>query len=256
MFMDKISIDSGAGAKFANGYLGGANRTSSDHPFLKGYFYVFFSLPSTLFKGGEGSIEATTARDYMLVSAEDFTPPGDRQLNTGDIQGQGGVDSSFLIGQTIAREFSIQYKDYWGAPIFRIHKLWSSYIDPYLGASTVADTFGADEYKGTCMVIQTKPIAGDQRKDASDWKDSDIIKIDYFDGVQTLTDLKSAYGSNITDNTFVKPVVQYKFDGFPLDETNGDVRASALAALKMEDRFKHTQTLYSELSMTVPTASK
>jgi len=182
------------------------------------------------------------------VSAESYTPPGDRQINLQDIQGQGGVDSSFITGQTITREFTIQYKDYWGAPIFRIHRQWTNYINPYLGASTIADTFSANEYKGACMVIQTKPIVRQAGDNNINWKANDIIKIDYFDGVQPLTDLKSAYDANITDNSFVKPQVQYKFDGFPLDETNDTVMIKAVNILNSASLFTKTSDLYNNFA--------
>jgi len=242
-YMDKISLKTGGTGIDASRYVGGSSKGEGDHPFVKGYFYVFFGVPSAIF-GDNSDIDQTKAKEFLLVSAESYTPPGDRQINIQDVQGQGGVDSSFITGQTISREFSIQYKDYWGAPIFRIHRQWTNYINPYLGGSTMASTFSASEYKGACIVIQTKPIARKVGADAIAWKDSDIIKIDYFDGVQPTTDLKSAYDSNITDNSFVKPTVQYKFDGFPLDETNSTVLSKAVTILNGAEVFTKTSTLY------------
>ena len=49
-------------------------------------------------------------------------------------------------------------------------------------------------------IIQTKPVVRGVGENSIDWKATDIIKIDYFDGVQPMTDLKSAYDANITDN--------------------------------------------------------
>ena len=240
-FMDKISIVKDTGVD-ATGYLGGSAR-DSDHPYIKGYFYVFFGLPSSLF---DGQGEAKQAQDYLLVSAESYTPPSDRTINLQDIRGQGGVDSSFITGQTISREFSIQYKDFWDAPIFRIHRKWTSYINPYLGASTVASNFTSKEYKGVCMVIQTKPVVRKSGKSSNNaaWAPTDIIKVDYFDGVQPMTDLKSAYDANIADNSFVKPTVQYKFDGFPLDETTKDVLNKATDIMNSAETFTKTTKLY------------
>lgn len=250
-FIDKIKLLPEGTNIDGVGYLGGSAKTEGDHPFVKGYFYVFFGVPEAIFNKNTSDITRTQAKEFLLVSAENFTPPGDRQINLQDVQGQGGVDSSFITGQTIAREFSIQYKDYWGAPIFRIHRQWTSYINPYLGASTIAKTFSAQEYKGACLVIQTKPVVrqiGNVAVDAVDWSESDIIKIDYFDGVQPLTDLKSAYDANITDNSFVKPSVQYKFDGFPLDETNPEVMTKAINILKNAKLFTKTSTLYNNFA--------
>lgn len=247
-YMDKLTI-------VPNGvdgtrYMGGIDKGSNDHPFVKGYFYVIFGLPSTLF-ATSGGISAKEARQYLMVSAESYTPPGDRQINLQDIQGQGGVDASFITGQTISREFSISYRDYWGAPIFRIHRAWTNYMNPYLGGSKLATHFGAGEYKGACMVIQTKPVVrkGTNGKlDAQSWSAGDIIKVDYFDGVQPMTDLKSAYDANITDNSFVKPTVQYKFDGFPLDETTEGVVNKAVDILNAQSIFDKTDELYNKLA--------
>jgi len=237
---------------FANGptttdgsrYAGGKETSVGDHPFIKGYFYVFFSLPTFLF-----SDKNAEAEKYLMVSAEAYTPPGDRQMNIQDIQGQGGVDASFLTGQTISREFSIQYKDYWGAPIFRIHRQWTNYINPYFGTVDAADDevvdFKSSEYKGTCVVIQTKPI---KRNDGK-FKLTDIIKVDIFDGVQPMTDLKSAYDSNITSNEFVKPTVQYKFDGYPLDETVTGVNNKAWELLNQQDLFDKISSKYANLAI-------
>lgn len=247
-FIDKISLNTSALNVDGTGYLGGSSKTEGDHPYVKGYFYVFFGVPNKIFGSSASSISRTQAKEFLLVSAETYTPPGDRQINLQDVQGQGGVDSSFITGQTITREFSIQYKDYWGAPIFRIHRQWTNYINPYLGASTMADTFSAQEYKGACMVIQTKPIVRAAGDAPIAWKEDDIIKIDYFDGVQPMTDLKSAYDANITDNSFVKPTVQYKFDGFPLDETNEQVVEKAVGILNGASVFSKTSELYNNFA--------
>jgi hypothetical protein len=219
-----------------NRYLGGHNRGVDSHPYIKGYFYVFFGFPPTLFSdGGDSSsntgITSNKALIYLLSAAESFTPPGDRQLKIEEIQGMGGVDSSFVSGQTIDRNFSIQYRDYWGAPIFRIHRQWTQYFNPYFGGAAYAPNIAymAREYKGTCMLIQTKPVT---KLDSQDWSPEDIVKIFYFDGVVPTTDLSSVYDSNITDNSVVRPTVQYRFDGFPLDETNDEVLSKALTVLK------------------------
>ncbi len=238
-----------------NRYLGGFNRSVDSHPYIKGYFYVFFGFPDALFAAGPDSISRERALVYSLSAAEGFTPPGDRQLKTEDVMGMGGVDASFITGQTIDRNFSIQYRDYWGAPIFRIHRQWTQYLNPYFGG--VTENYGVDaapplfmsqEYKGTCMIIQTKPIT--KRNTSGDsWNMADIIKVDFFDGVFPTTDLKSAYDSNITDNSVAKPTVQYRFDGFPLDETNDEVMLKALGILNSVkyDTKNASPAIYQEL---------
>jgi len=236
-----------------NRYLGGANRDTDSHPYVKGYFYVFFGFPLDLFPAAAGDqtgfITADQALVYTLSAAEGYTPPGDRQLKTEDIMGMGGVDSSFITGQTIDRNFSLMFRDYWGAPIFRIHRQWTQYLNPYFGGVTgmsSGSVFAPYEYKGTCMVIQTKPVT---KLNASDWNAGDIIKVDYFDGVFPITDLKSAYDSNITDNGVARPTVQYRFDGYPLDETNDDVLAKAVDVLRTVryDAPNSSPAIYEEL---------
>ncbi len=247
-YIDKINLQTAGLNIDGTGYVGGSSKTEGDHPYVKGYFYVFFGVPAGIFETSKSGITREQAKEFLLVSAEAYTPPGDRTINLQDIQGQGGVDASFITGQTITREFSIQYKDYWGAPIFRIHRQWTSYLNPYLGASTMAENFSSAEYKGACMVIQTKPIVRQAGDTNIQWKESDIIKVDYFDGVQPMTDLKSAYDANITDNSFVKPNVQYKFDGFPLDETNSTVLTKATEVLNGASLFNKTSTLYDDFA--------
>jgi len=233
-----------------NRYLGGYNRGVDSHPYIKGYFYVFFGFPFELF--GEGTISEKDALSYTLSACEGYTPPGDRQLKTEDVLGMGGVDASFITGQTIDRNFSLQFRDYWGAPIFRIHRQWTQYLNPYFGGVTENygsgkndPYFAAHEYKGTCMVIQTKPIT----KAKGEYTERDIIKIDFFDGVFPVTDLKSAYDANISDNSVAKPTVQYRFDGFPLDETNSDVMDKALQILTTVryDSGNASPAIYQEL---------
>lgn len=236
-----------------NRYLGGHNRGEDSHPFVKGYFYVFFGFPSNLFSLGggaaSGNISTSQALIYTLSGAEGFTPPGDRQLKTEDIMGMGGVDASFITGQTIDRNFSIQYRDYWGAPIFRVHRQWTQYLNPYFGGVTgfgSSSSFAPRDYKGTCMIIQTKPVT---KLDSSAWTAEDIIKVDYFDGVFPTTDLKSAYDSNITDNSVARPTVQYRYDGFPLDETNPEVVQKALSVLQTVryDSANSSPAIYEDL---------
>lgn len=245
-FLESVALKGGQTNVFADRYQGGSGRGESDHPYVKGYFYVFFGLPSTLFNSG--GISNASAKNYLLSSAEGYTPHADRQMNLQDTQGLGGAGgASFITGQTISRDFSIQYKDYWGAPIMRIHRTWTGYLDPYLGVSVKADKFASNEYKGTCMVIQTKPVARQVGNTATEWKIEDIIKVSYYDGVQCLTDLNSAYDANITDNSIVKPTVNYRFDGYPLTETTPSVVETAVAILNNAQIFKNTESIYNKL---------
>jgi len=223
-------------------YLGGAiDRGAADHPMLTGNFYVFFGLPSAIF-GSDSNTSAAAVQGTLLTAAEEFTPHADAQVKIIDADGQGGVGSSFISGKSITREFSITYKDFWDAPIFRIHRKWS-FINPYFGASDIAHDYSASEYKGVCMVIRTKPVV---RK--GNWSLEDIIKIDYYNGVFPKVDLSSVYSATINDNQLVRPQVTYSFDGFPLCETDDNVLKAAVEILNQQEIFRSIEDSYSKLT--------
>jgi hypothetical protein len=220
-------------------YLGGS--TIADyHPYVKGYFYVFFQFPPIM-----KSYNAKTSKSSstLLSLCEGFTPPGDRQLKTEDVTGVGGVDATFVVGQTIDRSFSLMYRDIWGSPIFVYHRAWTSIIDPFLGGLRLkgdVNDFVPAAYKGKVMVVQTKPIALKTNTQSESLKNSKtevkwenyIIKAHLFDGVVPVTDLNSVYDSNINDNTIVRPSVQYRFDGKEYDETVSGVLKTAADLMK------------------------
>lgn len=245
MLTNGITIEKGPTANGTR-YVGGSGRGEADHPMLSGNFYIFFKFPSAIFPDG-----TTELQHYLMTAAEEYTPHADAQVKIQDVDGQGGVGASFISGKTISREFSLNYKDFWGAPVFRIHRKWS-FINPYFGASDIAEKYSGDEYKGSCMIIQTKPIARGVGRGSDAWIESDITKVAYYDGVFPKVDLSSAYNATITDNTVVKPSVSYSFDGFPLDETNKAVIATALTALNGSDLFGNTKKVYNELATSSP----
>jgi len=230
------------------GYLGGSQRTANDHPFLSGNLYIYFGFPSNII--GDGN-KASDFQGTLLTAAEEYTPHADAQIKIVDVEGQGGVGASFISGRTNTREFSITYKDFWGAPIFRIHRKWC-FINPYLGGSDMSaevDGYAANEYKGICMVIQTKPVARGSAENLKAWHSSDIIKIAYYDGVFPKVDLSSVYAANITDSTLIKPNVSYSFDGTPLDETynGGELKIKAAELLENQHVFAQIADTYSKL---------
>jgi len=225
-------------------YMGGAARAETDHPMLTGNFYVYFKLPKAFTTGTDVSLDASK---FLLSAAEEYTPHADAQIKVADVEGQGGIGASFITGRTHSREFTINYRDYWKAPIFNIHRRWS-FINPYFGGTT-ASKFGAEEYKGTCMVIQTKPVVRGVAG-AEAWKADDITKIAYYDGVFPKVDINAVYSATVSDNTVVKPSIQYSFDGYPLDETSYDGALKTIAAGILTDStlFDHTNSLYTDLN--------
>jgi len=206
----------------------GVNRfipsSANIHPYVKGYFYVFFKFPKIVTERTKA--DNNKLSNIMLALCESYTPSGDRQIKYEDVIGMGDISSSFVTGQTIDRNFSLMYREIWGSPILAVHRAWTSIIDPLYGGyvkykdENLKTEFIPSDYKGKVLVIQTKPIAlySDEFTEETDLTDH-IIKVDLYTGVFPLTDLSSMYDSNITDNSIVRPTVQYRFDGTKYDET-------------------------------------
>jgi len=238
-------------------FLGGSSE-GAIHPFIKGYFYVFFSFPEIITVNSDTYNGIKSNGSNVLMSlCEGFQPPGDRQLKYEDVMGMGGVDSSFITGQTIDRNFSLNFRDIWGAPVFRIHRAWTSIIDPIYGGlvkntKTTDFNFVPKEYKGKVLVVQTKPIAFDGSNQSI--KEEDIIKVDLFDGVFPTTDLSSMYDSNIADNTIVKPTVQYRFDGTKYDETQLEL-SKIKTIMEAQLKNKRTSSISDSQSFSITTGT-
>jgi hypothetical protein len=235
----------------SNRYLGGSEVKV--HPYVKGYFYVFYQFPPIVkkslkdFNGAKGNA-------VLLSLCEGFTPPGDRQLKTEDVTGMGGLDASFVTGQMLDRSFGLQYRELWGSPVFVYHRAWTSIINPYYGANTSGLPYIPTSYKGKILVIQTKPTLINQLDSGYELTDSEIgqqiIKVNLFDGVTPLTDLSSMYDSNINDNSIVRPSMQYRFDGKDYDETFPGVLGTAKSILSSTIKTKITNNINFQLNTT------
>ena len=86
-FIDSIKLDTDNPTFDGTGYIGGSQKGVGDHPYVKGYFYVFFGVPDAIFGTSNSNITRTQAKDFLMVSAESYTPPGDRTINLQDVQG-------------------------------------------------------------------------------------------------------------------------------------------------------------------------
>ena len=225
----------------SNRYLGGSEVKI--HPFVKGYFYVFYQFPPIVQKSLK-DFDGTRGNAVLLSLCEGFTPPGDRQLKSEDVTGMGGLDASFVTGQTLDRNFGLQYRELWGSPVFVYHRAWTSIINPYYGANTSGLPFIPASYKGKILVIQTKPTLINKLDEGYELTDTEIgqqiIKVNLFDGVTPLTDLSSMYDSNINDNSIVRPSLQYRFDGKDYDETFPGVLDTATKVLGSTIKTKIT----------------
>jgi hypothetical protein len=234
----------GNSSEVGNRYFGGTYL--KDHPYIKGYFQVFFELPPAIFGGAD--VAPATLGNILTSTCEAFTPHGDRTLNKVDITGQGGVSSSFVSGQTITRDISLTFKETWDAPVWRILRQWTaSIINPYTGVSDVLTDFVGNEYKGRAMVIETKPInTSVPGKSPQDLRSS-IIRIYYYDGVFPTTDISSVFDSSIQDNSNVTLNIPFSFDGYPLDHTNEQTLDRAVQYIKDKDLYKSSMSYYSAL---------
>jgi len=146
----------------------------------------------------------------------------------------GGLDASFVTGQTLNRTFSLNFRELWGNPVFAYHRMWTSIIDPFYGGTNKDISFIPSNYKGKILVIQTTPniIAKTKTQDGVTDAEKYITKVNLFTGVVPTTDLSGAYDANISDNSIVKPTVNYEFDGKDYDETFPDVLATAAEVLQ------------------------
>lgn len=226
-----------------NGYNGGSERDGSVTPFTKGYYFVFYALPSTIFNS---TMNANDAKQYILNSVIDFQPHADRQLTTIEDKGIGNTVSNFIVGQQTTQDFSLTLKEYADSPICKIYSKWTSIIDPYLGGSTIAEMMAPNEYKGSVMVIQTRPVA---RVNKQDWTITDIIKVFLYDGVFPIPDPSSPFGNGVEQTERVTIPVQHKFDGQPLTDNDENTLNQALEVLQNSDIYTLTNELYTKLSV-------
>ena len=44
-FLESVALKGGQTNVFADRYQGGSGRGESDHPYVKGYFYLFLNVP-------------------------------------------------------------------------------------------------------------------------------------------------------------------------------------------------------------------
>lgn len=216
-------------SNLANNSSSLANRfipsSANIHPYVKGYFYVYYQFPSIVLDRTGMKTNGDALSGIMLSLCEGYTPAGDRQIKYEDVVGMGDVSSSFVVGQTVDRNFSLAYREIWGSPVLRVHRAWTSIIDPVYGGFVKYKDDNGDvdfmpkDYKGKVLVIQTKPIAVHSSENSNRDLTDSIISVDLYTGVFPTTDLSSMYDANITDNSIVRPTVQYRFDGVKYDDT-------------------------------------
>lgn len=205
----------------------------NNHPYISGYFQVWFGVPDALF----GST-ASNAVAWLHSTCESFTPHT-QSITKVDIQGQGQVGSSYVANVTTTREFTLAFREYQNLPILNIIKSWTSVFDPHTGVSplvggsksTSNKAFIPSSYKGWCAVIQTKPTRSDGSplKGVSNYDPQDIEEAYIYQGVFPTTIPLDTLNSDQTGNDTAQLSCTFSFDGSPLTSADPGVVEKALS---------------------------
>lgn len=181
---NRFIVEKSSHPNYLSRYHGGHRR--DNHPYVSGYWYFLINPPERLFNSSKGAKNIEKARDWMFSTAESFTPPS-RNLTKVDVPGMGGMASSYVAGQEIARTFTVAFREYQEMPIMNILQTWTSIMDPNMGVSPLAgDEFIPANYKGSCYAVLCKPTIGSREGGAAltALAREDIEQIFYFDGVE------------------------------------------------------------------------
>lgn len=200
------SVDSSDEPTDMTHYAGGHTRQTQ--PFITGRHQVLFYLPETLFGG-----YTTEAQKWLHSTCEVFTPHS-YSINTGDVNGIGGVGISFPLSRTTNREFSLGFREFRNLPIMATIKAWHSLFDPLIGTSPFGSfVLSPLAYKGIVIVAILKPTASNDTQITKE----DLEEAYIYEGVYPLNCPEDALTSDITTNDSVQATVSFKFDGAPLD---------------------------------------
>lgn len=198
-------------------YMGGWAR--QNYPYINGYWQMIIQPPRPIF----GDL-LELAQTWFLSTAEGFTPPS-RNLKKVDVPGQGGMDSSFVAGQTLNRTFSTTHREYTKLSMLKMIRMWSNVIDSTVGVSEIpADIWVPASYKGLMYIIVTKPTGAG--KSAID--ESDVEEVYLFDGVWPDSEPIDALNQDISTNDSIVLNINWNFDGWPLNQHDSNVLENAL----------------------------
>lgn len=213
---------------------GGSFRTN--HPYISGYFFVMFNLPETLFSG-----VTELASTWLSSTCESFTPPSET-INTTELTGLGQKKSRFYTSRTVTNDFTLAFREYKNLPILNTLATWCGFIDPFVGASPFTGSqFIPANYKGTCYVMQTKPVGA---YPGSHLTEDDLEECWVFDGVFPTALPYDALNSDLTAADSVQLSVNFSYDGYPyrMSEGAGEACLEAYKALghnSLNDGFEN-----------------
>jgi len=205
--------------------IGGQWR--DNHPYISGYFQVFFNLPEALF----GS-NASAANTWLHSTCESFTPHS-ITVNKIDVMGIGQTGASFYASSAVTREFTLAFREYQNLPVLNVIKIWSSVFDPFTGVSPLpggsraltSKTFIPQNYKGVAYVLITKPTRSDGSplNGNTNYDQGDIEEAYIYQGVFPTSVPVDTISSDITANDSTQISVTFSFDGAPLTSAEDGV---------------------------------
>lgn len=221
---DRFEMNQAALPNMLSRYHGGHRR--DNHPFIGGYFQVIFIPPARLFGEDDGIGRGVFERSqqWLMTTAESFTPHS-RTLRKFDLNGMGGMNSSYVSGQDITRTFTITFREYQELPIMNIINTWTSIIDATTGTSPLAgDEYIPANYKGACYVALCKPTVGNRVEDGKgDLSAEDIEQLFYYDGVWPESYPIDSLSSDIATTDGLAVSIPFSFDGMPLTKEHKGV---------------------------------
>lgn len=220
--------------------IGGSFR--ENQPFVSGYFYVFFKIPTL-----NGNLDANEQiAEWFHSTCEGFSPHS-IMINKEDVPGLGQTGSSFPTSITTNREFSLTFREYRHQPISRGIRAWTAFLNPHIGASPLSDgAFIPKNYKGQCCVIQTTPTYGGSGCE-HDFTIEDIEEVYFYDGVwPTTRPDDTAAASDIQSNNFITHSISFSFDNSPL--TSQEDLMEAAASLISNRKFMKGFDKYYEMA--------
>lgn len=185
------------------------------HPYISGHWQVLIKTPPILLASG---VDPSKIQKWFAFSAESFTPPS-RTLTTAVFPGIGGVNKSFITGQTINNTFSIGFREYIGLPILKLFNAWTSIFHNQTGMSLV----DPKDWKETIYKTQVHVIITDGTQVIHSDTVSEALEFNR-DSVQELYSFYGVYPENnpqdipqdISGANSIQLTVNFKFDGFPL----------------------------------------
>lgn len=225
-------VDSGARAEKPDNitrFFGGHRR--ENHPFVSGYWYFYLQPPTSLISpqtagGATGDPDLADYNSYAMwfhSTAEVFTPPS-RTLNKQDITTIGGSGSSYVTGQQLTRTFSVEFREFFGTPVYNIINQWTSIIDPNYGVSGLrSGDYIPANYKGQAFVFICKPTFGTHDVDKKLELDiRDIEHFFHFQGVFPEGAPIDSFNADLSSNDLVRLNISFSFDGWYNEKTDID----------------------------------